>query len=146
VLNGYPPKIRRKLFVVRELIFKTAAGIPGVGRLEESLKWGEPAYLTTDSGSGSTVRLGWVRSKPTLFAVYFNCNTTLVDTFRTLYPTGLRFEGNRAIVFAEDDELPFADLSACIAASLTYHRDKRRRKHSTLRRRHDSTTAIDQLE
>jgi Domain of unknown function (DU1801) len=127
VFNSYPPKIRRKLLVVRQLIFKIAAEISGVGKLEESLRWGEPSYLTTESESGSTIRLGWKRSKPAQFAVYFNCSTTLVDTFRTIYATGLRFEGNRAIVFAEGDKLPVAALSACIAASLTFNRDKRQK-------------------
>jgi hypothetical protein len=128
VFSGYPPRIRRKLLAVRQLIFQVAADIPGVGNIEETIKWGETAYLTAESKSGSTLRLGWKRSKPTQFAVYFNCNTTLVDTFRTLYSSALRFEGNRAIVFAEDDKVPIVPLSACIAASLTYHRDKARRR------------------
>ncbi len=42
-----PPLARKKLLALRELIFDTAAGTPGVGALEEeSLKWGEPADVT----------------------------------------------------------------------------------------------------
>lgn len=106
---------------LRALIFDIAAATPGVGALEETLKWGEPAYLTSESGSGSTVRLGWKSRQPDQYALYFNCRTTLVDTFRTLFPTGLRFEGNRALVFAVNGKPPADTLRFCIMAALTYH-------------------------
>ena len=44
---AYPPAMRRKLLALRELIFKTAASTKGVGKLEETLRWGEPAYITS---------------------------------------------------------------------------------------------------
>ena len=47
--EGYPPNIRRRLLARRALILKTAASTDGVGELEETLKWGEPAYLTAES-------------------------------------------------------------------------------------------------
>ena len=54
--------------------------------------------------------------------MYFNCQTTLVETFRTLFPNEFRFEGNRAIVFNASDAVPTDALAFCIAAALTYHR------------------------
>ncbi len=62
--GSYLPKIRRQLLALRELIFRTAALIEGVGEIEESLKWGEPAYLTAKSKIGSTIRIGWKESSP----------------------------------------------------------------------------------
>ncbi len=120
--ESYPPTIRRQLLALRELIFRTAASTPGVGELQETLKWGEPAYLTTRSKSGSTVRIGWKKARPTEYAMYFNCQTTLVDTFRSLFPNDFRFEGNRAIVFQASQPVPADALAFCIAAALTYHR------------------------
>jgi hypothetical protein len=125
-LAAYPPGMRRKLMRLRRLILDTAARTDGVGEIEETVKWGEPAYVTSKSKSGSTVRIGWKKSKPSQYAVYFNCQTMLVDTFRTLFPNDFKYEGNRAIVFGEDDVVPVRELSFCIAAALTYHRDKRR--------------------
>ena len=58
--NAYPPKIRKRLIALRSLIFETADKTEGVGALEETLKWGEPAYLTSKSKSGSTVRANWL--------------------------------------------------------------------------------------
>jgi hypothetical protein len=107
---------------LRELVFDTAADIDGVGEIDETLKWGEPAYLTARSKSGSTIRIDWKKSTPQQYAMYFNCRTTLVQTFRTMFPHDFRFEGNRAIVFGERDVVPLDALSLCIAAALTYHR------------------------
>ncbi len=123
---AFPPAIRERLMAVRQLIFETAAATPGVGALTETLKWGEPAYLTTASKSGSTIRLGWKPAAPGRYAVYVDCKTTLVETFRTLAGDQLTFEGARAILF-EAAAPPPGILSACLARALTYHLSKRRR-------------------
>jgi Domain of unknown function (DU1801) len=118
--EGYPPAVRRKLLALRELVFRTAAATPGVGAIEETLKWGEPAYVTPNK-AGSTVRIDWKARDPRRYAMYFNCQTGLVETFRSLFPRDFRFEGNRALVFGIDDRVPTDALSWCVAASLTYH-------------------------
>ncbi|MEP6781060.1 MAG: DUF1801 domain-containing protein [Gemmatimonadaceae bacterium] len=119
--DSYPPNARKKLLALRELMFKTARNMNGVGTLEETLKWGEPAYLTTETKSGSTVRIAWKKHKPTQYAMYFNCQTTLVDTFKSWFPHELSYEGNRAIVFDENDRVPVELVAHCIEAALTYH-------------------------
>ena len=124
--KAYPPKIRRQLMAIRRMIFDTAAATEGVGKLEETLKWGEPAYITAETGSGSTVRIDWKKAKPTQVAMFFNCRTTLIKSFRARFPRELRYEGNRAIVFDEDEDIPVQALEFCIAASLTYHRRKKK--------------------
>lgn len=123
--EAYPPAIRSRLLALRSLILETAENTEGVGPIEETLKWGEPAYVTSQSKSGSTVRVGWKKAQPSRYAMYFHCRTNLIETFRTLFSDELRFEGNRAIVFDEKDELPEDPLRFCIAAALTYHRSKR---------------------
>jgi Domain of unknown function (DU1801) len=124
VFEEYPPQMRSKLLALRELIFQTAALTEGVGKIEETLKWGEPAYVTAESKSGSTVRIGWKKSNPSQYAMYFHCQTNLIERFRMLFPTDLKFEGNRAIVFSKSDIVPTNSLVFCIAAALTYHRNK----------------------
>lgn len=119
VFDAYPASVRRKLLSLRELIFRTAASIEGVGEIEETLKWGEPAYVTSQTGSGSTIRIGWKNTSPNRYAMYFNCETTLIETFRTLFPSDFTFEGNRAIIFAQSDVIPTDALAFCIAATLT---------------------------
>ena len=122
---SYPPPFRRKLLALRTLILETAAATEGVGEIEETLKWGEPAYLTSETGSGSTVRIAWKQSAPDQYAIFFHCQTDLIAGFRDQFPGQFRFEGNRCIAFRENDRVPTAALSACIATALTYHRDKK---------------------
>jgi hypothetical protein len=98
-----------------------------VGELEETLKWGEPAYATKNR-AGSTVRIDWKAKDPDRYAMYFHCQTDLVSTFRALFPKDFTFEGNRALVFKLGDRLPKDALAFCIAASLTYYLSKRHSK------------------
>ena len=131
---AYPPLVCRKLLALRELIFRTAAATPGVGEIEETLKWGEPAYVTKN-GSGSAVRMDWKKNDPDHYAMYFHCQTNLVETFRTMFPHDFRFEGNRALVFAIGDAVPTDALTMCVTASLTYHLKKPRRGTQARRRK-----------
>ncbi len=129
--DAFAPAVRKRLLALRDLIRSVAAATEGVGEIEETLKWGEPAYLTAQSRSGSTIRLGSPKTQPGHCALYFNCNTNLVDTFRSLFPVGLQFEGNRAIVLAPDAKIDKPALALCIGAALTYHRDKNRNRPKT---------------
>lgn len=124
--KAFPPPARNRLLALRRLIFETAAERPEVGPLTETLKWGEPAYLTEVSRTGSTIRLGWKAKAPERYAVYFNCQTDLVDRFRSQFGDALRFEGNRAIVLELAEPPPMELLALCVGAALTYHRDRRR--------------------
>lgn len=121
VFRNYPPDLRKKLMTLRQLIFDTAAKTEGVGKLEETLKWGEPAYLTLQSKSGTTIRLNPKKDDPTQYALYFNCQTHLIETFRTMFPGRFTYEGNRALVFKVEEKIPVKEIRFCIAAALTYH-------------------------
>ena len=121
VFNGYPAVMRVRLMFLRRLILDTASETEGVNHVEETLKWGEPSYLTK---GGSTIRMGWKKSRPDHCAMYFHCKTRLVDTFKELYGNMFRFEGNRAIVFNDLDKIPIKELKHCISLSLTYHSKK----------------------
>jgi len=125
VFKSYPQKIRTKLMFLRQLILETAAAIEGVGEIEETLKWGEPSYLTPKTKSGSTIRIDWKKSQEEQYAMYFKCTANLIPVFRERYTRKFRFEGNRSIVFNIDEEIPIKELKSCIALALTYHRNKK---------------------
>lgn len=105
LFESYPPQLRSKLKELSGLILDVAATTPDVGALGEMLKWGQPSYLTTETGSGSTIRIDRVKSATPRYAMYFHCQTDLVETFRELYPDNLKFEGNRAIAFRRSGEI-----------------------------------------
>ena len=125
VFKAYPPGLRPRLTALRELVFDTAAKTDGVGPLEETLKWGQPSYLTAESGSGTTIRIDRLKNRDDGYAIYFHCQSGLVDTFREIYPDTFAYEGNRAIVLAAKDRLPVRALGHCIALALTHHARKK---------------------
>lgn len=119
--KAYPPDVRVRLMALRETIFEVAAATPGVGKLTETLKWGQPSYLTEETGSGTTVRIDRLKGGTGGHAVYFHCQSGLVGQFRELYPNTFAYEGKRAIEFGPDDRLPLGELKHCLALALTHH-------------------------
>ena len=122
---AYPAPLRAKLMALRALIFETAL-IEGVGRIEETLKWGQPSYLTPETKSGTTIRIDCDEDFGCDYALYVNCRSNLVGEWRAHYPE-LIFGGNRSIHFSAADTLPEEEVRHCIAMALTYHRRKRRK-------------------
>lgn len=125
--GALPAPIGKRLLQVRDLIFATAAAHDNIGRLTETLKWGEPAYLTDETGSGSTIRLGCLKDSEHA-AVLFNCKTTLVDTFRERFPEQFEYRQTRALLLPVAGKLPKQELSVCLSLALTYHLDRRTKK------------------
>jgi hypothetical protein len=124
VFKAYPVEVRRRLMAVRALMFETAAATEGVGRLTETLKWGQPSYLTQETRGGSTVRMDRLR-KGDGYAIYFHCQSGLVGQFKAIYPDTFRYDGKRAIVFDAKDRLPKRALAHCIGLALTHHLRKK---------------------
>lgn len=125
--GALPAPIGKQLLHVRDLIFATAAAHDNVGRLTETLKWGEPAYLTDETGSGSTIRLGRLKDSDHA-AILFNCKTTLVDMFRERFPDQFEYRQTRALLLPVAGKLPRQELSVCLSLALTYHLDRRKKR------------------
>jgi hypothetical protein len=116
----YPSTISTHLIHLRQLIFDTALEL-GLDDIEETLKWGEPSYRSKNS---SPLRIAWRVSKPNQYAMFFNCKTSLIETFKEIYRDALTFEGNRAITFIDGDNIPTGAIKHCIKLALTYHKIK----------------------
>ena len=123
--DAFLKPLKARLLALRRLIFDTARTVEGVGPLLETLKWGQPSYLTPQTKSGSTIRIDRIKSA-NQYAIYFHCQTNLVETFRELYPAELSYGGNRSIILNADDEVPEPALRHCVALALTYHLNKRK--------------------
>lgn len=118
--DAAPSPAREGMLVLRQLIFATAAGLPEVGPVDEALRWNEPAYLTPVTRSGSTIRLGTPKAGG--FALYCNCQTSLIPDFRDLMGDAFRYEGTRAVLFRSPEEIDAEKLPLLIARALTWHR------------------------
>ena len=121
VLDDLPGKMAARLLELRSLILDTATENAAIGPLEETLKWGQPAFLTSATKSGTTVRINQHGKSDDQYALYVHCQTDLLERYRQLYGDTLSFQGNRAIVFDVADEIPIDAVKHCVAMALTYH-------------------------
>jgi len=121
VFQKYSEPVRKKLLNLRRLILEAASEIPDIKEVEETLKWGEPSYLTK---FGSTIRIDAKSKTPDRYAVYFKCTSRLVETFKMVFGNRFKYEGTRALLFQLDDEIPERELKACLTAALSYHKVK----------------------
>ncbi|MBH0117292.1 DUF1801 domain-containing protein [Salinibacterium sp. NG253] len=120
--EDYPEPIRAELLTLRELILATASEADGVGSITETLKWGEPAYLTKETRSGSTIRIAPTNAKSAHdYAMFFICSTNLVSDFRAQFGDTFTYEGDRAVQFNVGDKIPVEELRECVRQALTYH-------------------------
>lgn len=115
---------------VRQNLFRVAGTNPAIGPIHETLKWGDPAYLTPDTGSGSTIRLAWKSALPGMCGIYLNCQTDLIERMRSLYPNAFQYQGNRAALFPVDTPPDSDAVSHCLEMALTYHSAKQQQKQS----------------
>jgi hypothetical protein len=116
----YPENIVVLLNTIRDLIYSVAKQ-DEIIELTETLKWGEPSYI---SKIGSTLRFDWKDKYPDQYCIYFNCKTSLIETFKEVYGDTFTYEGNRAIIFKCNQDIPIIELSHCISMALRYKKIK----------------------
>ena len=74
---AYDAELRQQLLDCRDLVFQVAAENSNIGPITETLKWGQPSYLTATTGAGTTPRLAASSDgQPTLFV---HCGTDLIE-------------------------------------------------------------------
>lgn len=120
-LANYPDFVRGKMQTLRKLVIETAKEEEEITEIEETLKWGEPSFLTKN---GSTLRMDWKQKSPDQFAMYFKCTSRLVETFKIVFGDQFEYQKSRAIVFQIDQKIPSKELKKCIKATLLYHKVK----------------------
>lgn len=111
------------LAALRQMVLEVGHGLNEVNQVSESLKWGQPSFEATNPKTGSPIRMDALKNSETGYALYFICTTTLVRQFREQYGDQLEFEGNRAIIFDAEKELPKEAVKHCIAMALTYRKN-----------------------
>lgn len=115
----FPDRAIEGLLQLRRIIFDVAHNLPEIGRLEETLRWGQPAYLTPDRKAATTLRLGLHKSGD--FALFAHCQSQVIPAFRSWHEAQYRFDGNRAVLFSTVNDIRPEHLSGLIQYALTYH-------------------------
>jgi hypothetical protein len=121
-------EMKTALMFLRDLVLDTARTTEGVGPIEEALRWDQLSFITSQTKSGSTIRIDALSSDPNKYALYVHCQSGLVDEFRNRYPNQMTFVNRRSIVFTLGQPLPLAELKHCISLALTYHLRKKMEK------------------
>ncbi len=124
--DAAPPAARRGMLVLRAMILDQAAELPQVGRIEEALRWGQPAYLTPETGAGCSLRIGPIRDGG--FGLFVHCRTSLIEEFRAGPGAALRTEGTRAVLFRTVEDILVGPVGMLIAGALTWHLPHSRRE------------------
>jgi hypothetical protein len=127
VFEAYPKPLRKKLDRMRDMIFEVAVKTEGIGPLEETLKWGSPSYLTSETQSGTTVRIDRISWQKEKFGIFVHCQSDVLNQFRAVFGNEFNYDGNRGIVLDSKDELPEEAVRHFIWLALTYHLRKKRR-------------------
>lgn len=122
--DSYPKHIKPLMLSLKNLILEVAANSDGVGEIEETLKWGEPAFIPSKTKSGTTVRIDWKAKNPEQLGIYVSCSTSLIESYRSLFEDELIFEGKRAIYLSIHEPIPIKPLKICFQMALRYHIDK----------------------
>ncbi|WP_298257228.1 DUF1801 domain-containing protein [uncultured Litoreibacter sp.] len=117
-LTALPDDVAAALREARRAILRIALQTDGVGPLTETLKWGEPAFLTETPKTGTTLRLGRINGRA---AVMVPCSTTIIEDARQRFGDVPHLSGKRGVILGEDEEL----VEYVIASALTYHIRKR---------------------
>ena len=108
VFDKYPTEVKPKIEELQRLIIETAKEVEQIEWLEETLKWGEPSFVTKN---GSTLRMDWKEKTPHQYAMYFQCTSRLVDTFRLVFDQKFQYEGKRAIIFQCNQQIPEVEVN-----------------------------------
>ena len=119
VFDGFPSDMQAIALQLRALVFSVAEETPAVGRVEEALRWGQPSYLTPDTKSGSTLRIGLAKNGGC--AIFAHCATDIISTYAATFPDCEKIEGNRAVIFQNASEIVPDRLRLLVFHGLTYH-------------------------
>ncbi|MFK7940432.1 MAG: DUF1801 domain-containing protein [Roseovarius sp.] len=119
IIARYPNPAQAGVLRLRDLIFEVAAQDANLGPVEETLRWGQPAYLAP---KGSALRIA--PHKAASFALYAHCQSRVIATYAQSFPGWDKLDGNRAILFDDVSEIEPERLAHLVRHALSYHAKK----------------------
>ena len=120
LIRSYPENAQETFLYIRSLIFEIAES-KHLGSVEETLNWGQPAYLCK---TGSTIRIDLQSKNPDSVDIFFNCKTVLVESFKELFANTFTYRGKR-VVSIPLNQTPPEELEVCLFMALNYHQLKK---------------------
>lgn len=125
-IKHWPDAAQARLWACRALFHQIAQDAK-VGRLDETLKWGQPSWRPVAPRTGSTLRAGWHSDRAQMLSLFVDCKTDLAARMRDFYPHLPLNDGRRHLAVAIEGPLPQQALSHLAEMTFTYHRARRLR-------------------
>ncbi|MEM8654492.1 MAG: DUF1801 domain-containing protein [Pseudomonadota bacterium] len=119
------PEAAQTHFVSMRAIVHEVADDADIGPLDESLKWGQPAWRPRRPRIGSTLRVDWSPDTPDRFMAFVDCKTDLAAQMDARFPGRFHNDGRRALGFDLGTPLNKDAIWTLAHLTLTYHRAKR---------------------
>ena len=123
-VSDYPADVADKLLLLKSYIYEQAQLNPKIGKIEESFKWGNLSYVS-ENRSGTPIRIASEKKPFGFIGLYVNCSTTVISDIKLIYGDRFLYDGNRALLFAKDDQLPEEEIRHVIDLILGYHLNKK---------------------
>lgn len=119
------PKAAQDSFRHLRAVFLATAETAQIGPLDETLKWGQPAWRPRKPRTGATLRMTWMPSEPDHLVILVDCKTDLAVRMRTLYPNLGINDGQRRIALCLHRPHSEEPLRHLAAMTFCYHLDRR---------------------
>ncbi|MEP4248592.1 hypothetical protein [Tateyamaria sp.] len=119
----WPEPARRHFLAARGIILDVSETAQ-IGPLNESLKWGQPAWRPRRPRIGVTLRLDWSDKTPDRLMAFVDCKTDLADQMSTRFPGKFENDGRRALAFDLKAPLPGDAIAQLAQFAFTYYRLK----------------------
>ena len=123
-ISDWPQPVQTCFAKIRACILDAATGTRAAP-LVETLKWGEPSWLPAKPRIGSTLRVSWSDARPGNIGLYVNCQSTLAEDIRTIYPQTFDYEKHRVLWLPLDAPFPAEAVRHVASMVLLYHLHKR---------------------
>ncbi|QFT59564.1 hypothetical protein FIU94_12085 [Sulfitobacter sp. THAF37] len=123
-VQSWPLPARDALWACRA-VFHATAEQTGIGPLEESLKWGQPAWRPRAPRTGSTLRMGWTPDDPDRISLFVDCKTDLAARMAEIYPDIGANDNRRQIRLDLTRPLPDQAIAHLSQMTFCYHLSQR---------------------
>ncbi len=120
VYERFPREMKTKVLELREIIFEVAKNNDKIGKVTETLKWGEPVYQRDRSKYGSPIKINYKKTMENHISISVISTTNLIEKFKELYPKAFQFNGNREIIINTNRKLPKKEIYHCVELALTH--------------------------
>ena len=117
--QSWPANAAQYASEIRALFIQTAQNFD-VRDLEESLKWGEPAWRPKKGGT--TLRASWSPKTPTELGLFVDCKSDLCARMQSDFPNDFRFVAPRAMYLPLAQPVPTPAVTHLARIAFRYKR------------------------